>query len=119
MIEDIKGFYHQVQPSSFAKWKVFKHAKIKVDEARCAQTISCKTNRTRRKRKGAVVLLVCPSHWIDWSSTAEGNDWSDLDVSEYLANEEVAFASRSFFLFVTKWKIKYPVEHKSVPDVLP
>src|SRR5882672_308586 len=102
MIEDIKGFYHQVQPSSFAKWKVFEHTKIKVDEARCAQGISCKTKRTRGKRKCAVVLLVCPGHSIDWSSTAERRDWSDLDLSEYLANEDVAFASRSLLLFLTK-----------------
>src|SRR5712692_3728600 len=106
MIEDIKCLYHQVEPSSFAKWKVFEHTKIKVDEARCAQSISSKTERTRRKRKGAVVLLVCPGHCIDWSSAAERYDWSDLDVSEDLTNEDVPFASRSLLLFVTKRKIK-------------
>src|SRR6266849_4457779 len=106
MVEDIKGFYHQVQPSSFAKGKVFEHAQIKVNEARCAQGISRKTERTRRKWKGTVVLVVCPSYCIDWSSTAERYDWSDLDMTKDISDQRVPFASRPLLLFITKWKIK-------------
>src|SRR5882762_1766105 len=106
MIEDIKGFYHQVQPSSFAKWKEFQHTKIKINEAWRAQGISRKTERTGGEWKSAAVLFVCPSQRIGWSSAAECYDWSDLDVSEDLANEDVPLASRPLLFFVTKWKLK-------------
>jgi len=48
MIEEVKSLDNQIKSSSFAEWKVFEDAKIKVNEARCMQSISRKTGRARR-----------------------------------------------------------------------
>src|SRR6266849_1644481 len=106
MIEKIKGFNNEVQLSPFAHRKVLKHAQIKVDEAWCAQRISRDTERTRGKRKGAAMLLVCAGQRVYGSPAAECNDWRDLDVSQDLSDEDVALTSRSLLFFFTKGKIK-------------
>src|SRR3989442_15388738 len=106
MIEKVKGFHNEVEPSPVAHRKILKHAQIKVDEAWCAQSISRQTERTRGKWKGPAMLLVCAGQWIDGSPAAECNDWRDLDVSQDLADEDVALTSRSLLFFFTKGKIK-------------
>src|SRR2546425_8777571 len=106
MVKKIKGFYNEIQPSPFTHGKVFEGAQIEVDEARCAQSVSRKTQRTRGKGKCAAMLFVRAGQRVDRSSAAERHDWRDFDVTQNLADEDVPFASCALLLFFTKRKIK-------------
>jgi len=52
------------------------------------------------------MLFICSGQWIDGSPAAECHDGRDLDMSQDLADEDVAFTSRSLLFFFTKGKIK-------------
>src|SRR6266496_1709767 len=118
MIEKIKGFYHEVQPSAFAHRKVFKCAQIKIDEARCAYSVSRKTERARRNGKCAASFLVASGQCVDWSSTAKSHDWRDFDVAQDFAQENVFLIYCPLLFFLTKGKIEERTEHESMPDIL-
>ena len=93
MIEKVEGFDNQVESSPLAHREVLERAQIKVNEARSRKAFRAKPDGREASGKAPLCSSSAPVNGLMGSPAAERHDWSHLDVTQNLAEQDVPFAS--------------------------